>query len=134
MNYDFEYYCGCNITVPTKPAKPFLRGKHTSVEALAYAEALVEYERELLGYQEDKAFYGRELSSRREQFFAVLAKDYNLSIRELALVWEEAQCHASADDIETVYAVFDSLITFIDRYNTQRVKMIDNLQSYNKTC
>ena len=134
MNYDFEYYCGCNITVPTKPAKPFLRGKHTSVEALAYAEALVEYERELLGYQEDKAFYGRELSSRQEQFFAVLAKDYNLSIRELALTWEEAQCHASADDLETVYAVFDSLITFIDRYNTQRVKMIDNLQSYNKTC
>lgn len=134
MNYDFEYYCGCNITVPTKPAKPFLRGKHTSVEALAYAEALVDYERELLGYQEDKAFYGRELNSRREQFFDVLCKDYNISTRELALAWEEAQCHASADDLETVYTVFDSLCTFIDRYNAQRAKMIDNLQSFNKTC
>lgn len=122
MNYDFEYYCGCNITVPTKPAKPFLRGKHTSVEALAYAEALVDYEREILGYQEDKAFYGRELNSRREQFFAVLCTDYNISISELALAWEEAQCHASADDLETVYTVFDSLITFIDRYNAATAK------------
>ena len=121
MNYDFEYYCGCDITVPTKPAKPFLRGKHTSVEALAYAEALVEYERELLGYQEDKAFYGRELSSRREKFFTVLATDYNLSVRELALAWEEASSLASsASDLESVYDVFDRLMTFIDRYNAAR--------------
>lgn len=120
MNYDFEYYCGCDITVPTKPAKPVLRGKHTSVEALAYAEALVEYERELLGYQEDKAFYGRELSSRREKFFTVLAADYNLSVRELALAWEEASGLVSASDLETVYTVFDSLMTFIDRYNAAR--------------
>lgn len=133
MNYDFDYYCGLDITVPTKPAKPFLRGKHTSVEALAYAEALVEYERDLAGYQEDKAFYGRELNSRREKFFSLLATDYNISIRQLALTWEEAQCHASADDLETVYTLFDSLMTFIDRYNAQYVK-IDNVQNYNKTC
>lgn len=121
MNYDFEYYCGCDITVPTKPAKPVLRGKHTSVEALAYAEALVEYERELLGYQEDKAFYGRELSSRREKFFTVLATDYNLSVRELALAWEEAsELASSASDLESVYDVFDRLMTFIDRYNAAR--------------
>lgn len=121
MNYDFEYYCGCDITVPTKPAKPVLRGKHTSVEALAYAEALVEYERELLGYQEDKAFYGRELSSRREKFFTVLAADYNLSVRELALAWEEAsELASSASDLESVYDVFDRLMTFIDRYNAAR--------------
>ena len=123
MNYDFEYYCycGCDITVPTKPAKPVLRGKHTSVEALAYAEALVEYERELLGYQEDKAFYGRELSSRREKFFTVLAADYNLSVRELALAWEEAsELASSASDLESIYEVFDRLMTFIDRYNAVR--------------
>ena len=133
MNYDFDYYCGCDITVPTKPAKPFLRGKHTSVEALAYAEALVEYERDLAGYHEDKAFYGRELNSRRERFFGILAIDYKISTRELALAWEEAQCHASADDLETVYTVFDSLMTFIDKYNAKYVK-IDNVQNYNKTC
>lgn len=120
MNYDFEYYCGCDITVPTKPAKPFLRGKHTSIEALAYAEALVEYERDLAGYHEDKAFYGRELNSRRERFFGILAIDYKISTSELALAWEEAQCHASADDLETVYTVFDSLMAFIDRYNAAR--------------
>ncbi len=123
MNYDFDYYCGSDITVPTKPAKPFLRGKHTSIEALAYAEHLVEYERDLAGYQEDESFYNYVLSTRKKQFVDILLTDYNLSKDEFTVVWEEAIDHSGGDpeaDLESIYTVFNSLMTFIDKYNAVR--------------
>lgn len=123
MNYDFDYYCGCDITVPTKPAKLFLHDKHTSVDALAYAEALVEYERELLGYQEDESLYNYVLSTRKKQFFDILLTDYNLTKDEFTVVWEEAIDHSGGDpeaDLDGIYSIFKILMAFIDKYNAVR--------------
>ena len=123
MNYDFDYYGGSDITIPTKPAKPFMHDKHTSVDALAYAEHLVEYERDLASYQEDESLYNYVLSTRKKQFFDILLTDYNLSKDEFAVVWEEAIDHSGGDpeaDLDGIYSIFKILMALIDKYNAVR--------------
>jgi len=71
MSYDFQYYSGQMLRMPTKPSKPGLSRMSrnpTAIEARAYADALEEYEREMKAYNENLSWYRSEAASLLTKF------------------------------------------------------------------
>jgi len=120
MAYDFEYYSGAYLTVPTKPVKPVLGRNPTAVDARAFADALEEYEREYKGYQEDLSWYRGEKSNLLTAFRDKLCSDYNLSDKAFDLIWAKAWERGHSSGLHEVYQEFDDLHDFIQEWDKMK--------------
>lgn len=116
MSYDFDYYRGTDLRVPTKPVKPTLGRNPSAIEARAFADALEEYEREFRAYEDDRSFYQHNLSARAREFEDKLQKDYELDDDEFSAIWSEAYDRGHSGGFSEVYAEFDRLYDFALKY------------------
>jgi hypothetical protein len=87
MSYDFDHYNAESVTYPEKPTKPKLTPKHNSAEALAYADALVDYEHEFESYKESLSWYNNLKSERLMLFCNLLRDDYDISQAQFNVIW-----------------------------------------------
>jgi hypothetical protein len=104
--YDFDYYNGMDIVYPTKPVKPTLGRNADSAEALAWAEALAEYESELNSYNEDFAYYRAQKGLRLAALQERLRDDYDLTEAQFFVLWHRAWEHGHSAGLSEVYHYF----------------------------
>lgn len=116
MSYDFDYYSGNMLRMPSKPIKPTISRNPSAIEAKAWAEALEEYEREMKGYNDDLSFYRREKSALLIKFQDKLRFDYNLSVPAFDVIWAEAWSRGHSSGLHDVYHEFDELYEFLDKW------------------
>jgi hypothetical protein len=118
MSYDFEYYSGQMLRVPTKPSKPGLSRNPTAIEARAFADALEEYEREMKAYNENLSWYRSEAASLLTKFQDKLKEDYCLGSSEFDVIWSEAydRAHVDARGLQEVYYKFERFYEFANKY------------------
>jgi hypothetical protein len=116
MSYDFEYYSGQMLRMPTKPSKPGLSRNPTAIEARAYADALEEYEREMKAYNENLSWYRSEAASLLIKFQDKLKEDYSLGSAEFDVIWSEAYDHSHSGGLQEVYYEFERLYEFAIKY------------------
>mgnify|MGYP003638634100 CR=1 FL=1 len=93
MSYDFDHYNAESVKAPEKPTKPRLSPKHDSVEALAYGEALVDYEQRLSSYKESLSWYNNLKSERLMLFCNLLRDDYDISQAQFNVIWAMGIAH-----------------------------------------
>jgi hypothetical protein len=107
--YDFDYYNGMDIVYPTKPTKPTLgrAGVVNSVEAMAWAEALVDYEHELKSYEDDFAYYRAQKGLRLAALQERLRDDYDLTEAQFFVLWHRAWDQGHSSGLSEVYHYFD---------------------------
>ncbi len=116
MSYDFDYYRGTDLRVPTKPVKPTLGRNPSAIEARAFADALEEYEREFRSYEDDRSYYQSMVNARAREFEDKLQKDYALDDDEFAAIWSEAYSRGHSGGFREVWQEFDSLYDFALKY------------------
>jgi hypothetical protein len=114
--YDFDYYGGMDIVYPTKPVKPVLGRNADSVEAMAWAEALAEYESELKSYKEDCAVYGQEAGHRLKELQERLRDDYNLTEAQFFVLWHRAWEHGHSAGLSEVYHYFNEFYELVTEF------------------
>ena len=88
MSYDFDYYKGNGLSYPEMPTKPFLSPNHKSPEALAYADALVDYEHEIEDYKELLSVYNTSKYTRLTEFCNLLRDDHDISQAQFNIIWQ----------------------------------------------
>ena len=106
-SYDFDYYGGMDIVYPTKPTKPVLGRNADSAEAMAWAEALAEYESELKSYEEDFAYYREQKGVRLAALQERLRDDYDITRGQVSILWQRAWEHGHSSGLSEVYHYFD---------------------------
>ncbi len=109
MDYDFDYYGGKDLHLPIKPTKPVLDRNADSVEALAWAEALVDYEHELKSYEEDFAYYRAQKRLRMTALQDQLRDDYDITTGQFSILWQKAYDDGHSEGLRRVVEIFDEL-------------------------
>ena len=106
-NYDYAYYEGEDLKYYSKPTKPTLSRNPNSVEALAYAEALADYERELESYKENIAYYTAQKTLRMKELRETIQADYDINEKQFAVLWSAAYENGHSEGIQQVVNRFD---------------------------
>lgn len=105
--YDYAYYEGADLLNALKPIKPSLGRNPTSVEALAYAEALADYERELESYKENIAYYTAQKNNRMKELQETIKADYDISDAQFFVLWAPAYENGHSAGLNEVVNCFD---------------------------
>jgi hypothetical protein len=105
--YDYAYYEGADLKSYSKPIKPRLGRRPNSVEALAYAEALAEYERELESYKEHMEYYNQQRDGRMNQLHEAIQVDYDINPKQFAWLWSAAYENGHSEGLQQVVNRFD---------------------------
>jgi ClpP class serine protease len=116
MSYDYDYFSGLHLKLPSQPAKPTLGRNPSAIEARAFADALEDYERAFRSYEEDKSYYQSQISALHHEFTDKLKADYGLSDEEFDVIWSEAYDRGHAYGLEEVASHFGSLYDFALKY------------------
>lgn len=116
MSYDFIYYSGKMLRMPTKPTKPGLSRNPTAIEARAFADALEEYEREMKTYNENLKWYRSEAESLLNEFKGKVRAEYELSEASFNVIWSEAWERGHSSGLQEVYYQFERLHDFVIEY------------------
>lgn len=116
MSYDFIYYSGKMLRMPTKPTKPAISRNPTAIEARAFADALEEYEREMKAYNESLSLYRYEVESLLNKFKDKVRAEYSLSEASFNVIWSEACDRSHSGGLQEVYYEFDRLYDFVTEY------------------
>lgn len=105
--YDYAYYEGEDLKYYSKPIKPTLGRNPNSVEALAYAEALAEYERELESHKENIAYYTAQKNNRMKELRETIQADYDISEAQFFVLWSVAYEDGHSEGLQQVVNRFD---------------------------
>ncbi len=108
-SYDFDYYGGMDLHLPIKPTKPVLGRNADSAEAMAWAEALAEYERELNSYKDDFAYYRAQKGLRLAALQERLRDDYDITTGQSTILWHRAWEDGHSEGLQRVVEIFDEL-------------------------
>ncbi len=109
MYFDFDYFSGKDLHYPNKPRKPTLGRNPDSVEAMAWAEAMVEYERELKSYKEDRDYYSDTINRRLKELQKKLQDDYDITDTQFSILWNRAWEEGHSEGLYRVVGIFDEL-------------------------
>jgi hypothetical protein len=114
MSYDFDYYDGTDFAYPQKPTKPKLTPKHDSVEALAYADALVDYEHEFESYKESLSWYNDSKATRLTLFKDMLRDDHDITQVQFNIIWHAVEASANLGGYMVSQAAVDQFDLLYD--------------------
>jgi len=106
-NYDYAYYEGADLKQYSKPIKPTLGRDPNSEEALVYAYALAEYERELESYKENIAYYTSQKTLRMKELREAIQADYDINEKQFAVLWGPAYEDGHSEGLRQVVNRFD---------------------------
>ena len=106
-NYDYAYYEGEDLKYYSKPTKSTLSRNPNSVEALAYAEALADYERELESYNDSCVYNGAQKNNRMNQLRETIQADYDISEAQFFVLWSVAYEDGHSEGLQQVVNRFD---------------------------
>lgn len=106
-NYDYAYYEGEDLKCYSKPIKPTLDRNPNSDEALTYAYALADYERELESYKESHAYYVGQKTLRMKELREAIQADYDINEKQFAVLWGPAYEDGHSEGLRQVVNRFD---------------------------
>ena len=106
-NYDYAYYEGADLKYYSKPIKPTLGRNPNSVEALAYATALDDYERQFDSYKESCAYNEAQKTLRMKELQETIQADYDINEKQFAVLWGPAYEDGHSEGLNQVVNRFD---------------------------
>lgn len=104
---DFDYYSGKDLTLPKHPKRPALAAKHTSQEALAYSEALVDFESAMVNFHAEISDYNTKAMAREQELKDTLRNDYDLNEKQFNLLWNFAWEEQRSGGLQRVVELFN---------------------------
>jgi hypothetical protein len=114
-----DYYKMKDVEYPVNPIKPSLPVKHTAKDALDYAQAMVEWEKDYEIYQVKMKEY-RDLENKRlEEFPKDVIKKYgssNFSDEQHSIIFSRAWEEGHSPGLESIIDQFNGLISFIEEF------------------
>jgi hypothetical protein len=118
MSYDFDYHAGVDIEYPFRPKRPTLKSNPTSVDALAYANALAEYETAFAEYNEEISIINREKTARMSNLKGRMQKDYCLNDMQFEILWTAAWESGHDHGLAEVASHFDDFYDLVTRWES----------------
>ena len=111
-----------NHNMPLKPNKPRLKMDHTSIQALNYAEELVEYEQKIAKYNEEIKNYRAKAANHHELFKFAAMYDYGLDglkpevySKAFSMAWERGHSACLHEVYNCLADIADLLILTIEK-------------------
>ena len=117
ISKDLEALDAYKPIYPHKPSKPLLTKKHTSEEALSYATALVEYEKDMEEFRKLEIFYINEHHDYHEMIKDLIIKKAdlrNVPSQYIGKLWDIAYEEKSSYGYHEVYYLLLTLKSIFD--------------------
>lgn len=122
---DFDYYSGRDLTYPARPKRPTLAPKHTSQDARVYADAMEQFESELVNYHAEMSDYNTKTQARQQELKDTLRDINDLNENQFNLLWNFAWEEGHSAGLSEVVNWFNEYYDLA----TQFVKLAEQVPS-----
>ena len=113
---DFDYYSGKDLTTPKHPVRPTLPAKHTSQDARVYADAMAQFESEMVEFHAEMDDYNTKSMTRQQELKDTLRDVNDLNEDQFGLLWNFAWAEGHSEGLHRVVDVFNEYYDLVDQF------------------